>query len=115
MNQIRRQIEASTSDYDREKLQERLAKLAGGVAVINVGAAAEEGIVPSGGVALIRAQKPLDTLNLTGDEKVGAEIVLRAIEAPLRELADNAGAPASVQLSFAALSVLSADTGNAHL
>ena len=113
VNQIRRQIEETTSDYDREKLQERLAKLAGGVAVINVGAATEtemkekkarvedalhatraaveEGIVPGGGVALIRAQKALDTLNLEGDEKVGAEIVRRAIEAPLRQLADNAG------------------------
>ena len=113
VNQIRRQIEETTSDYDREKLQERLAKLAGGVAVINVGAATEtemkekkarvedalhatraaveEGIVPGGGVALIRAQKVLDTLGLTGDEKVGAEIVRRAIEAPLRQLADNAG------------------------
>ena len=113
VNQIRRQIEETTSDYDREKLQERLAKLAGGVAVINVGAATEtemkekkarvedalhatraaveEGIVPGGGVALIRAQKALDGLNLTGDEKVGAEIVRRAIEAPLRQLADNAG------------------------
>jgi chaperonin GroEL len=113
VNQIRRQIEETTSDYDREKLQERLAKLAGGVAVINVGAATEtemkekkarvedalhatraaveEGIVPGGGVALIRAQKALDSLNLEGDEKVGAEIVRRAIEAPLRQLADNAG------------------------
>ncbi|MEK0449820.1 MAG: 60 kDa chaperonin [Verrucomicrobiota bacterium] len=113
VNQIRRQIEETTSDYDREKLQERLAKLAGGVAVINVGAATEtemkekkarvedalhatraaveEGIVPGGGVALIRAQKALDSLSLEGDEKVGAEIVRRAIEAPLRQLADNAG------------------------
>jgi len=113
VNQIRRQIDETTSDYDREKLQERLAKLAGGVAVINVGAATEtemkekkmrvedalhatraaveEGIVPGGGVALIRAQKALDNLKLEGDEKVGAEIVRRAIEAPLRQLADNAG------------------------
>src|SRR6188508_2164287 len=113
VNQIRRQIEETTSDYDREKLQERLAKLAGGVAVINVGAATEtemkekkarvedalhatraaveEGIVPGGGVALIRAQKALDTLKLEGDEKVGAQIVRRAIEEPLRCLADNAG------------------------
>jgi len=113
VSQIRRQIEETTSDYDREKLQERLAKLAGGVAVINVGAATEtemkekkarvedalhatraaveEGIVPGGGVALIRAQKALDSLKLEGDEKVGAEIVRRAIEAPLRQLADNAG------------------------
>ncbi len=111
--QIRRQIEETTSDYDKEKLQERLAKLAGGVAVINVGAstetemkekkarvedalhatraAVEEGIVPGGGVALIRAQKALDSLKLEGDEAIGLAIVRRAIEAPLRTLADNAG------------------------
>ena len=111
--QIRRQIEETTSDYDREKLQERLAKLAGGVAVINVGAATEtemkekkarvedalhatraaveEGIVPGGGTALIRAQKALDSLKLEGDEAVGVAIIRRAIEAPLRQLADNAG------------------------
>jgi len=113
VSQIRRQIEETTSDYDREKLQERLAKLAGGVAVINVGAATEtemkekkarvedalhatraaveEGIVPGGGVALIRAQKALDSLVLTGDEEIGLQIVRRAIEQPLRTLADNAG------------------------
>jgi chaperonin GroEL len=113
VSQIRRQIEETTSDYDREKLQERLAKLAGGVAVINVGAATEtemkekkarvedalhatraaveEGIVPGGGVALIRSQKALDALKLEGDEHVGAQIVRRAIEEPLRCLADNAG------------------------
>src|ERR1700733_12380346 len=113
VNQIRRQIEETTSDYDREKLQERLAKLAGGVAVINVGAATEtemkekkarvedalhatraaveEGIVPGGGVALIRAQKVLEGLKLEGDEEIGLQIVKRAIEAPLRQLADNAG------------------------
>src|SRR5271155_2877425 len=113
VNQIRRQIEETTSDYDREKLQERLAKLAGGVAVINVGAATEtemkekkarvedalhatraaveEGIVPGGGVALIRAQKALDKLKLEGDEQIGADIVKRAVEAPLRCLASNAG------------------------
>jgi len=113
VNQIRRQIEETTSDYDREKLQERLAKLAGGVAVINVGAATEtemkekkarvedalhatraaveEGIVPGGGVALIRAQRALDSLKVEGDEEIGAGIVRRAIEAPLRQLADNAG------------------------
>jgi chaperonin GroEL len=113
VNQIRRQIDETTSDYDREKLQERLAKLAGGVAVINVGAATEtemkekkarvedalhatraaveEGIVPGGGVALIRAQKALDTLKLEGDELVGLEIIRRAVEAPLRQLAANAG------------------------
>ena len=112
--QIRRQIDETTSDYDREKLQERLAKLAGGVAVINVGAATEtemkekkarvedalhatraaveEGIVPGGGVALLRAQKALDNMkNLEGDEKVGVAIVRRAIEEPTRQLADNAG------------------------
>ena len=111
--QIRRQIEETTSDYDKEKLQERLAKLAGGVAVINVGAstetemkekkarvedalhatraAVEEGIVPGGGVALIRAQKVLDNMKLEGDEMIGLQIVRRAIEAPLRTLADNAG------------------------
>jgi chaperonin GroEL len=113
VTQIRRQIEETTSDYDREKLQERLAKLAGGVAVINVGAATEtemkekkarvedalhatraaveEGIVPGGGVAFIRSQKALDSVALEGDEKIGVEIVRRAIEQPLRTLADNAG------------------------
>jgi chaperonin GroEL len=113
--QIRRQIEETTSDYDREKLQERLAKLAGGVAVINVGAATEtemkekkarvedalhatraaveEGIVPGGGVALLRAQKALDNVkNLEGDEKIGVAIVRRAVEEPTRTLADNGGA-----------------------
>jgi chaperonin GroEL len=115
VSQIRRQIEETTSDYDREKLQERLAKLAGGVAVINVGAATEtemkekkarvedalhatraaveEGIVPGGGVAFIRAQKALDNVkDLEGDEKVGVQIVRRAIEEPTRQLADNGGA-----------------------
>jgi chaperonin GroEL len=113
VSQIKRQIDETTSDYDREKLQERLAKLAGGVAVINVGAATEtemkekkarvedalhatraaveEGIVPGGGVALIRAQAAIGDLGLSGDEKTGAEIVARAIEAPLRQLAANAG------------------------
>ncbi len=111
--QLRRQIDETTSDYDKEKLQERLAKLAGGVAVINVGAATEtemkekkarvedalhatraaleEGIVPGGGVALIRAQKALENLKLEGDEAIGMQIVRRAIEEPLRTLADNAG------------------------
>jgi chaperonin GroEL len=112
--QIRHQIEETTSDYDREKLQERLAKLAGGVAVINVGAATEtemkekkarvedalhatraaveEGIVPGGGVAFLRTQKALDNIKgLEGDEKVGVQIVRRAIEEPTRQLADNAG------------------------
>jgi chaperonin GroEL len=113
--QIRRQIEETTSDYDREKLQERLAKLAGGVAVINVGAATEtemkekkarvedalhatraaveEGIVAGGGVAFIRAQKAIENLRgLDADEKVGVQIVRRAIEEPMRQLANNAGA-----------------------
>ncbi len=116
--QIRRQIEETTSDYDKEKLQERLAKLAGGVAVINVGAATEtemkekkarvedalhatraaveEGIVPGGGVALIRAQNALDNVRAKGDEKIGVEIVRRAIEQPLRALADNAGVEGSI-------------------
>src|SRR5216117_3643641 len=115
VNQIRRQIEETTSDYDREKLQERLAKLAGGVAVINVGAATEtemkekkarvedalhatraaveEGIVPGGGVAFLRAQKALDNVkDLEADEKIGVQIVRRAIEEPTRQLAYNAGA-----------------------
>jgi chaperonin GroEL len=113
--QIRRQIEETTSDYDREKLQERLAKLAGGVAVVNVGAATEtemkekkarvedalhatraaveEGIVAGGGVAFIRAQKSLENMRgLDADEKVGVQIVRRAIEEPMRQLANNAGA-----------------------
>ncbi|MDE1172012.1 MAG: chaperonin GroEL [Verrucomicrobium sp.] len=118
VTQIRRQIEETTSDYDKEKLQERLAKLAGGVAVINVGAATEtelkekkarvedalhatraaveEGIVPGGGVALIRAQKAIEKLTLTGDEAVGAQIIRRAIEEPLRTLVSNAGGEGSV-------------------
>ena len=113
IDQIRRQIEETTSDYDREKLQERLAKLAGGVAVINVGAATEtemkekkdrvedalhatraaveEGIVPGGGVALLRVQKAIDNADVEGDEAIGAEIVRKAIEAPLRQLVSNAG------------------------
>ena len=113
INLIRRQIEETTSDYDREKLQERLAKLAGGVAVINVGAATEiemkekkarvedalhatraaveEGIVPGGGVALLRCQGALENLKLSGDEAIGAKIVVRALEEPLRQLAANAG------------------------
>ncbi|MFB4373710.1 chaperonin GroEL [Agrobacterium sp. CR_3] len=117
--QIRAQIEETTSDYDREKLQERLAKLAGGVAVIRVGgstevevkekkdrvddalhatrAAVEEGILPGGGVALLRAVKALDNLGTANqDQKVGVEIVRRAIEAPVRQIAENAGAEGSV-------------------
>jgi chaperonin GroEL len=118
INQIRRQIEETTSDYDREKLQERLAKLAGGVAVINVGAATEtemkekkarvedalhatraaveEGIVAGGGVAYLRTQKALDKLKLEGDEAVGVQIVRRALEFPTRQLADNAGQEGAV-------------------
>jgi chaperonin GroEL len=117
--QIRAQIEETTSDYDREKLQERLAKLAGGVAVIRVGgstevevkekkdrvddalhatrAAVEEGILPGGGVALLRAVKALDTIQTANqDQRVGVEIVRRAIEAPVRQIAENAGAEGSV-------------------
>jgi chaperonin GroEL len=118
VNQIRKQIEDSTSDYDREKLQERLAKLAGGVAVINVGAATEtemkekkarvedalhatraaveEGIIPGGGSALLRSIPAIDKLNLEGDEAVGAMIVKRALEEPSRQLADNAGLEGSI-------------------
>lgn len=116
--QIRMQIDNTTSDYDKEKLQERLAKLSGGVAVIKVGAATEtemkekkdrvedalhatraaveEGIVAGGGVALLRAQKAVDAIKLEGDEKLGAQIVRRAIEEPLRIIASNAGSDASV-------------------
>jgi len=117
---IRRQIEETTSDYDREKLQERLAKLAGGVAVVKVGAATEvelkekkdrvddalhatraaveEGIVPGGGVALVRAQSGLDALTASDDERVGVAIVRRAMEAPLRTIAQNAGLEGSIVL-----------------
>jgi chaperonin GroEL len=118
IKQIRAQIEETTSDYDREKLQERLAKLAGGVAVVKVGAATEtamkekkarvedalnatraaveEGIVPGGGVALLRASKAIDRLKLEGDEKVGALIVRRALEEPIRQIVENAGLEGSV-------------------
>src|SRR3982075_3151384 len=121
VNQIRRQIEETTSDYDREKLQERLAKLAGGVAVINVGAATEaemkekkarvedalhatraaveEGIVPGGGVALIRAQRALKNLKVgESDEQIGVDIIRRAIEEPLRMIVQNAGGEGSIVL-----------------
>ncbi len=116
--QIKKQIEDTDSDYDKEKLQERLAKLAGGVAVINVGAvtetemkekkarvedalhatraAVEEGIIPGGGVALIRAITALDKLKLEGDEKIGVDIVKRSLEEPIRQLAENAGLEGSV-------------------
>ncbi len=115
---IRKQIEETKSDYDREKLQERLAKLAGGVAVINVGAATEvemkqkkalvedalhatraaveEGVVPGGGVALIRCIPALEKLKLEGDEQIGVEIVKKALEEPLKQLVNNAGAEGSV-------------------
>src|SRR2546423_402308 len=119
VNQIRRQIEETTSDYDREKLQERLAKLAGGVAVINVGAATEtemkekkarvedalhatraaveEGIVPGGGVALMRCLAVLEVLKTTNsDEQIGIDIVRRALEDPMRMIVQNAGAEASI-------------------
>ena len=118
VEQLKRQIEETTSDYDREKLQERLAKLAGGVALIKVGApteaamkekkdrvddalhatraAVEEGVVAGGGVAYLRAQKAIEALKLDGDEAVGASIVARAVEAPLRKLVGNAGQEAAL-------------------
>lgn len=117
-SQIRRQIEETTSDYDREKLEERLAKLAGGVAVINVGAATEtemkekkarvedalhsvraaveEGIVPGGGVALIRSIGALDETSVQGDRQTGVDIVRRALQSPMRQIADNAGLEGSL-------------------
>jgi chaperonin GroEL len=118
VKQIRAQIEETTSDYDREKLQERLAKLIGGVAVINVGAATEtemkekkarvedalnatraaveEGIVPGGGVAFIRAAKAIEKVKLEGEEQSGLNIIMRALEEPIRMIANNAGAEGSV-------------------
>ena len=118
IGQIRKQIDDTTSDYDREKLQERLAKLAGGVAVINVGAATEsemkekkarvedalhatraaveEGIVPGGGVALLRAITALDGIEMNADEMVGVNIVRRALEEPIRQIANNAGVEGSI-------------------
>ncbi|MBN2244364.1 MAG: chaperonin GroEL [Candidatus Aminicenantes bacterium] len=118
IKQIRTQIEETTSDYDREKLQERLAKMVGGVALIKVGAATEtelkekkarvedamhatkaaveEGIVPGGGVALLRCQKVIDNLKIEGDLKIGANIVRRALEEPLRQIASNAGQEGSI-------------------
>jgi chaperonin GroEL len=134
VKQIRRQIQETTSDYDREKLQERLAKLAGGVAVISVGAATEpemkekkarvedalhatraaveEGILPGGGVALLRARNAINKAAsaLEGDEQIGANIVLRAIEAPLRKLCDNAG----VEGSLVVQQVLKSKSGNGY-
>jgi chaperonin GroEL len=118
IHELKSAIEKTTSDYDREKLQERLAKLSGGVAIINVGAATEtemkekkarvedalhatraaveEGIVPGGGVALLRAQSALERIRGTEDEKIGVNIVRRALEEPIRAIADNAGAEASI-------------------
>jgi chaperonin GroEL len=118
VKQIRAQIDETTSDYDREKLQERLAKLIGGVAVINVGAATElemkekkdrvedalnatraaveEGIVPGGGVAFLRVLKALDKLDFTGEEKMGVNIIRRALQEPMRQIANNAGFEGSV-------------------
>jgi len=120
VKQLRVQVEDTTSDYDREKLQERLAKLVGGVAIIKVGAATEtemkekkarvedamhatkaaveEGIVPGGGVALLRCLKAIEGLKLEGDQKVGADIVRKAVEAPLRWIASNAGVEGSIVL-----------------
>jgi len=128
INQIKKQIEDTTSDYDREKLQERLAKLAGGVAVINVGAATEtemkekkarvedalhatraaveEGIVPGGGVVYLRAKKAVKDLNLEGDMKVGASIVLKSLEEPIRQICENAGMEGSIIIN----EVLARDT-----
>ena len=118
MTQIKAQVEDTTSDYDREKLQERLAKLAGGVAVIKVGAATEvelkekkhriedalsttraaveEGLVAGGGTALLQAIPALDSLKLEGDEPIGVTILRRALEAPVRQIAENAGKEGSV-------------------
>src|SRR5687767_6384550 len=121
VKQIRAQIEDTSSDYDREKLQERLAKLVGGVAVIKVGAATEtemkekkarvedalnatraaveEGIVPGGGVALLRCQPSLDDLKLGGEQQFGVNIVKRSIEEPLRQIAQNAGVEGSIAVN----------------
>ena len=118
IGQLKKQIDASSSDYDKEKLQERLAKLAGGVAVLNVGAATEvemkekkarvedalhatraaveEGIVPGGGVALIRALPALDKVKVEGDEVIGIDILKRVLEEPIRQIAENAGAEGSI-------------------
>jgi len=121
VSQIRKEIEETTSDYDREKLQERLAKLAGGVAVINVGAATEtemkekkarvedalhatraaveEGVVAGGGVALLRCQAAIEKLSAKGDEGIGVQIIFRALEAPIRQLVGNAGVDASIVIA----------------
>src|SRR5262249_54410311 len=121
VKQIRNQVEETTSDYDREKLQERLAKLVGGVAVIKVGAATEvemkekkarvedalhatraaveEGVVPGGGVALIRAQAALEGIKLSEEQTFGLSIIRRALEEPLRQIAQNAGVDGSIVVS----------------
>jgi chaperonin GroEL len=135
---IRKQIKETTSDYDREKLQERLAKLVGGVAVVNVGAATEvemkekkarvedalhatraaveEGIVPGGGVALIRTIKAVESLKLVGDEEIGVKIVLRSLEEPLRQIVSNAGGEGAVVIAKVLLEKqnvgFNAETGN---
>ena len=118
INEIKVQIDKTTSDYDREKLQERLAKLSGGVAVINVGAATEvemkekkarvedalhatraaveEGIVPGGGVALLRSISALDKVKLEDEQKVGVDIMRRALEEPIRQIVSNAGEESSI-------------------
>merc|ERR1712100_329145 len=120
MGQIRRAIKESSSDYDREKLQERLAKLVGGIAVLHVGAATEvemkekkarvedalnatraaveEGIVPGGGTALVRTLAAIDSLNLSGDEALGAGVIYDSIQEPLRAIVSNAGIDGSVVL-----------------
>jgi chaperonin GroEL len=138
IKQINKQIEDTTSDYDKEKLQERRAKLAGGVAVLHVGAATEvemkekkarvedalhatraallEGIVPGGGVALLRAQEAVAALKLSGDEAVGADIIRRALESPLRTISNNAGIDGAVAVekvrSLKGAEGLNAATGN---
>jgi len=121
INQIKKQIEESTSDYDKEKLQERLAKLSGGVAVINVGAATEtemkerkarvedalhatraaveEGILPGGGVAYLRTLPALDKMKVEGDEKIGVAIIRKALEEPIRQIAENAGVEGAIVLN----------------
>ena len=118
INEIKVQVEKTTSDYDREKLQERLAKLSGGVAVINVGAATEvemkekkarvedalhatraaveEGIVPGGGVALLRSIPSLDKVKLSSEQQVGVDIMRRALEAPIRQIVENAGIESAI-------------------
>jgi chaperonin GroEL len=121
INQIKKQIEDTSSDYDQEKLQERLAKLAGGVAVINVGAATEtemkekkarvedalhatraaveEGIIPGGGVVYLRALRAIKEMNLEGDMNVGASIVLKSLEEPIRQICENAGMEGSIVIN----------------